>query len=368
MRSALHCLPVLTLASLTTAALSQPTLTNLGVLPGASYAYPSAVSADGSVIVGGSGQASFRWTAATGMQMLEAPAGTNLQRASGVSADGLTIAGYTATPTPNSALAVVWRTGAAIQPLGGLPAAQFSVATSVSANGQSFAGYADTAGGETHAVRWTASGIQDLGTLSGGSYALGDNVSADASTVVGGSDDADGNFFAVRWVNGGPAQSLGVLPGTDLSEAYAASVNGAVIVGVAQPFDGSFTRAFRWTAAGGMQDLGLLPNYLSTWATSVSGDGNIVTGYVGDASTGIHACMWTPSSGLLDLNDYLPSLGIDLTGWTLKTALVSADGSTLTGAGLFNGSDRAFVVTGIPAPGASALVVLCGLMSARRRR
>jgi len=54
--------------------------------------------------------------------------------------------------------------------------------------------------------------------------------------------------------------------------------------------------------------------------------------------------MWTPSLGMVDLNIYLASLQLDLTGWTLTTANgVSADGRTIVGTGTHNGQTEAWV-------------------------
>ena len=57
----------------------------------------------------------------------------------------------------------------------------------------------------------------------------------------------------------------------------------------------------------------------------------------------------------LDLNDYLPTLGIDLSGWLLTIAHgISADGSVIYGEGWFDGERRWWVATGVPSPGGTA--------------
>lgn len=69
----------------------------MGDLPAGSFdSWATAVSADGSVIVGlanGEGQTSFRWTAATGMVDLGKPPGANHSQAWNVSADGSVVVG-----------------------------------------------------------------------------------------------------------------------------------------------------------------------------------------------------------------------------------------------------------------------------------
>src|SRR6185436_18626440 len=51
------------------------------------------------------------------------------------------------------------------------------------------------------------------------------------------------------------------------------------------------------------------------------------------------------STGMVDLNTYLPTLGIDLSGWTLDyTADVSADGGAIVGNGTHNGATAGWLV------------------------
>ena len=62
---------------------------------------------------------------------------------------------------------------------------------------------------------------------------------------------------------------------------------------------------------------------------------------------------------MLDLNTYLPSIGVDLTGWHLtKVNSISADGSAIVGYGVYQGgSYRAFLVTGLTVPGTGSCPV-----------
>jgi hypothetical protein len=62
-------------------------------------------------------------------------------------------------------------------------------------------------------------------------------------------------------------------------------------------------------------------------------------------STTVSAVLWTRLLGLVDLNSYLPSTGIDLSGWTLvKATSLSADGYTIGGQGIHNGVNEGFVI------------------------
>jgi hypothetical protein len=100
-----------------------------------------------------------------------------------------------------------------------------------------------------------------------------------------------------------------------------------------------------------MQDLGTHPDGRDWSASSVSGDGSVVVGTI-DPNCGCRrASLWTSSLGVVDLNTYLPTLGVDLAGWTLGNANgVSADGLTIAGDGDFNGAGRGWVVTLVALP------------------
>ncbi len=72
--------------------------------------------------------------------------------------------------------------------------------------------------------------------------------------------------------------------------------------------------------------------------------------------------------GAVNLNTYLPLLGIDLEGWNLEICTaISFDGNTLVGQGSFNGETRAWLAT-IPSPSIAATLGFGGLMVTRRRR
>jgi probable HAF family extracellular repeat protein len=143
------------------------------------------------------------------------------------------------------------------------------------------------------------------------------------------------------------------------------STDGSVVVGVSDSQNGQ--RAFRWTATAGMQSLGTIPGLYNSSATAVSGDGSVIVG-----SCDNFAFLWHDSAGMLSLQSYLTSRGVDLTGWSALTTAnaISADGRFIVGNGIFEGANRSFIadIGVIPAPGALALLGLGGLSRSRRRR
>ncbi len=163
-------LAVIGCASVTS--LAQPTITNIGVLPGGFYSIGHATSADGSIVTGYSdaadGGRAFRWTAATGLESLGTlPSGT-FSYALDISADGNVVAGTGDSTLGNRAFR--WLAAGGMQDLGVLPGGSQSFAQAVSADGSVIAGTGDSTFG-THAFRWTAlSGMSIVGGLPGGTF------------------------------------------------------------------------------------------------------------------------------------------------------------------------------------------------------
>lgn len=299
--------------------------TPLGRLPGGSlYSAAYAISADGSVVVGGSssaaGDEAFRWTAQEGLIGIGAlPADIVSAAAYGVSANGAVIIGV-----------------------------------SVSGSGDEIA---------PEAFRWTdESGMGGLGFLSEiirESWANG--VSADGAVVVGYSDMPTGRQ-AFRWTADDGMVGLGDLLGAAFlhSEGLAVSADGNVVVGGASFALGY--QAFRWTADTGMVGLGDLPDGpFSSVANAASADGSVIVG-TGNSAFGAQAFLWTAHTGMLDLREYLLAGGAEgLAAWTLTNATgISADGRTIVGWGINpEGVNEAWVAT-VPEPSTLILLTLGG--------
>jgi len=301
------------------------TFQGLGDLTGGSFlSYARAVSADGSVVVGGSssdsGTEAYRWTAGGGMVGLGFlnSAATPISFAFGVSADGSVVAGGSFLNNLSSETEVFrWTSGGGMVGLGDLPGGSFdSDAQAVSSDGLVVVGVGNSASG-FEAFRWTSGGMVGLGDLSGGSFNSGaSGVSADGSVVVGIGSSAFGD------------------------------------------------EAFRWTSAGGIVGLGHLPGGSgSSDARAISADGSVVVGQSVTAS-GDEAFLWTAGKGMQNLRDVLIEGGATgLSDWTLPRATgISADGKTIVGFGInSNGDQEAWIAT-IPEPSTFALAA-CGLLA-----
>ena len=335
----------------------------VGILPGASGSVANAVSGDGSVVVGDSSQA-FRWTAATGIVPLDAHS-QDITLARGVSADGSVAVGLAMRGggpfTPPQA--VRWTAGGGALDLGTLPDDTISSAFAVSGDGSTVVGLSQGLAVQSdHAFVWTAAvGMVAVGDLPGGAgQTIAYGVSGDGSVVAG---TSGGEAF--RWTSAGGTIGLGFLPGSSSSGATFVSQDGSVIVG------DSGGQAFRWTSSTGMSALGTASAFAFSGATGASADGSIVVG--GGALSGSSsgsAFLWDAAHGMRPLAQVLAEdYGLDLTGWTLDTALaVSADGRTIVGSGTDPGGQQEGWIATIPEPTTALLVVLglAGLAVGRR--
>jgi uncharacterized membrane protein len=134
---------------------------------------------------------------------------------------------------------------------------------------------------------------------------------------------------------------------------YALSYDGSVAVGYSDGGYG-FPRPFeacRWSPSG-RQQLGVLSG--STWSTAndVDRSGNRVVGGCGlpvdpIGSSGIwtDAYLWEPESGMRSLGSVMNDLGVDMTGWALRSdQKISDDGTVIVGLGEYSGTPALFRV------------------------
>ena len=330
-------------------------ITNLGALIGGISTNATAVSADGSVVVGGGSfdgvARAWRWSRSDGVQFLPTLGGSHTTYPYSVSANGSVAVGF------SGPRAVLWTTDGQIADLGLLPQHGYGGASGVSGDGAIVVGWSTPDNNSNNrSFRWTSSGgMQDLGTLPSNANPVSSasGISANGSVIVGYSSVYNGKERAFRWTQSGGMADLGVLPVPEAFSSYALAANadGSVVVGrcnFSVPGNGCcrVEAGFRWTDSGGMQDLGSLTTAGGSFAEAwgVSDDGSIVVGASGVWGQSTVPFLWHPSTGMVSLASHLLNRGVDLAGWTLYGGIsVSGNGQFVVGAGFFNGLSTAFI-------------------------
>jgi probable HAF family extracellular repeat protein len=370
----------------------------LGDLPGgSSYSVGRAISADGSTVVGlssgTSGYEAYRWTIGGSMVGLgDLPGGSFVSSAYAVSADGSTIVGYS---RGNFNEAFKWTSAGGMVGIGDFPTLpDSSHGGGISADGSAIIGYGshewtDPMDGKpssaVEAFIWTSQGgmigLGDIDLTLSAFHSKAQDISADGSTVVGYGMRAFSKYEAFMWTDAGGMIGLGGLPSgvpdVIISEAYGISADGSTIVGWGNnALD--FREAFRWTSGEGMVGLGDLPGGLdASRAESVSADGSTIVGY-SFSDSGKEAFIWDAANGMRELDALLETMGLDLSGWTLTTALdISDDGRVIVGFGTNPSGDTEGWIAVLNEPeavpplspvGLAALCTLLGLAGLRRLR
>lgn len=341
----------------------------------------TAVDATGHTVVGMSylnaESVAFVWQQSTGMQTLETANGAFL--ASAITPDGQTIAGHAHSATGDASF--VTNTTQGFTPINNAAPGNLAGASGVSADGKVVVGWSPTANNIYEPYRWTQqTGRQFLTDLQGGTSAgIASAISPDGSVIVG----ELGTFFqteASRWTETEGFVRLGDLTGGSLySRAYGVSNNGNVIVGFGSTDAG--LEAFRWDQTSGMVGLGYLPTKgPSSIAVAVTPDGSAIVGGSG-VGPDTAAFVWDAAHGMRSIHALLAAdsqLVGNLTGWDLKYATaISANGQAIVGNGVNpQGKNEAFLVLldaplGVPEPSSLAMcVTLCAMTlgAVRQRR
>jgi probable HAF family extracellular repeat protein len=319
---ALFLLCVLSLATLATA--QTYTVTDLG--PG----YSLAINNLGDVVVQPypSGNP-FVWAPDGSILTLLPLAGDSSAIAFGINSQGLVVG---SSESQTSSSAVLWTNGVPLDL--GTPGTS-SDATGINASGEVVGVKVTHSRGE--AFLWTeATGMQGLGFLRGRRNGSSAQAINRFGQVVGSSDD-----YAFIWSKTTGMKSLGKLPGYDGSAASAINDLGQV-AGQSACLNCSLeTHATLWSKAkGSMLDLGVLPGASSSVAAGINNLGQVV-GEVAYSLTDYRAFVWSPSTGMLDLNTLIPANS----GWFLEFGLAINDKGQIVGYGLLNGQPEAFVLT-----------------------
>ncbi|MBS0197552.1 MAG: hypothetical protein JSR77_12420 [Planctomycetes bacterium] len=164
----------------------------LPVLSGYLYSSPHAVSGSGLIVVGDcfrppvpySYQA-FRWSAATGVQGLGfARSGDNYSSASAISRDGTTIVGNSSSTGSGVQVGFVWKQSTGMRVLS-VPGSNFHTVNGVNANGTVIVGFYSGANGN-RAVMWNAQRVPtDLGSVGTHTTYIAFCTSDDGQVVAG---------------------------------------------------------------------------------------------------------------------------------------------------------------------------------------
>jgi len=136
---------------------------------------------------------------------------------------------------------------------------------------------------------------------------------------------------------------LGVLPGG--GESFAEGLNGnGIAVGWSSLPDGDRAVLWRNDTARTIVNLNTLPADTDSQAHGINSAGAVVGTSFGPTNS--RAFLW--QSGVMqDLNALADAAAL---GWTLTSGHAINDAGVIVGAGIHNGLDRAFVLTPIPAP------------------
>jgi probable HAF family extracellular repeat protein len=340
---------------------------NLGLPPGAYPDEPvtgAALSEDGTTVVGSYSVSlnvarMFYWTAATGYTTPGVPPGHTHSWGVAVSHDGAIALARADSHT------YLWTPASGYSPIDPSGTLGWTEELLLSADASTVAG-TSSAG----AFRWSAaSGFTSITMPAGLGIAEMVGLTSDGRSLMG----------SYRYLNGGTPSGfrmdlstgawteIGRIDGHTETSFRGASLDGTAMAGYSGT---SYTNstAFRWTEADGFESLGAPPGFSRSYTLGISGDGSTVFGFCVTGSNPVHAFIWTPSLGMVDLNTYLPTLGVDLTGWLLHSVdSASFDGTTLLGQGTYLGDRRPFLVT-IPGPATTIMLAVAALAASRRKR
>lgn len=310
------------------------------------------VSDDGSVVVGTTAAAGFRWTLDDGLVVINGPAvgsGTNVA----VAGNGLEITADVLDAN-NKQHAALWQGGSTWDELPAFVSCDSFLLNTYDINlgGDVVVGLAWIAGCQAHAFRWDPiNGTVDMGTTVPGRSSRANAVNDDGSVIVGWQDQASGQRRGAKWNN--LVQSYFpsyVAPGGTnhlLGEAFNANGAGDVVVGYTV-FGLAGGNGWKWTAATNTTTL--LPQLAgftgqATLPLGNNADGSIVVGTTGGIPLGRKAIIWIDGVPQ-DLKTYIESKGGSIAPYTsLGTAMaITPDGCTIVGWGFGAGQPAGWIV------------------------
>jgi uncharacterized membrane protein len=311
------------------------------------------ISADGTWATGTDNGAAYRWSEATGLEIL-----SNYEWlwtiSAGITDDGTQITSTVEIGTGTRVFGPsLWTEGSGWTPLPTLyvdppydGGGDLSHGTGydISGDGSTICGLAWHPGYRASGFSWTqAGGIVDLDRPVDRSSRASE-ISGDGSVVVGFWESEFGDRRPVRWVDNGPEDLF--LGANTWGEANGVSADGNYITGDVGFEDDpgyGWSIGFLYSDDGGYIDLGLLPEHeWNPWDNRSSGvavsDTGVVVGWGGASGPWgeVVPAVWTAETGLINLTEYLALHEIEIPANIQPTFCqsISADGYTIGGQGI----------------------------------
>jgi len=315
-------------------------MVDIGGLGGSSGTTLDDVSADGSVVVGTSGDLGFRWTAETGVAALGAFPGMERSSSLLVSGDGQVVFGTASSTTESATFRFTAERGMEL-----LDAPCRIPPGGVSHDGSTLVGLCTTEEG-ARAYQWSeAAGFRSLGAPPA-TYGV-DLRFANAERgvlVAQGKGTGREDSQALRATAATGFVALGALPGNPTCSALGGSfdsfltlrppmsADGSVVVGNCLKSDAGTMLGFRWSGATGMVAMKPLAGHARSRVTSVSPDG-IVGGTSTDGQSETEAVLWDASGEPRSIRALLEASGVALDGFRIDDVVVLGGGRLLYGRG-----------------------------------
>lgn len=287
------------------------------------------------------GQHAFLWSPTNGLKDLATLSGGNISGAIGINDSGVVV-GYSnvGNEPATDYFAFQWTKSGGMVNLGTLPGGVSSAAFEINSSNV-IAGDSFVSNGVVNAASWTNGKIKALGGLPKAIFTAGLDIN-DSNYVVGQSVFSYGpptKSHAFLWT-GSKMIDLGTLSGGIISVASAINASGVIVGQSDGTSTGGYLHAVMWDTSRKIHDLGLLAGGTYSVAYAVN-DSDVVVGYGNIRDNAAHALIWTSSGGMQDLNSLIPANS----GWVLITANSINKAGQITGYGLINGHNHAFLLT-----------------------
>lgn len=290
------------------------------------------VSADGTFVVGRTGNEGFRWSVGGGYERLGAlPDPSPASSAGAISADGSIVVGWS-NSSVNVATGFRWDAVTGMQPLEPLSYTQpvaLSSANAIGHGGQLIGGYSYDADIDQPTIWTSPSTPQLVGIFGPQSWGYVMDIADQAPVVVGGSYGI-GTQEGFIWRPATGTVGIGLPPGALASNATAVNAQGEILFGTTTTTSGQ--QAFRWSTFHGFELLGSPSGASTVRVRACNGAGTVAVGTY-QIGTLVTAFYWSEATGLLPLKSLLAARGA--TGFSSSTRLdphgLSADGNTIVG-------------------------------------